>query len=753
MRLQKKNIIAQFNDEVGELHPFLKALFKRMSGIISVEYTHGANEMGADFVLARQDEILGRIEYISVVCKTKQIKQDFDDVRRQIEESFVVERLKDNNSKIYVSSVWVLTTKNITKNAKEKIYSIFKGHNVVFIDGDNIIKFVDKYYQEYWNVKSIDVFEYFKNARDNILKMDKDCQIIFSDEHLYVKQDVELCKPYGEIKELSVKKRKKIDMQKEAVSAKISFLQGEMGFGKTKLLHEIALHYLTESVYDETHVIPFFCTFEDFIIKYNKDIDRIVKKIGVKNDEGENIYLLLIDSVDEVNFKNINSDYELSDCITVINNYTNNKVSAVFSMRYFPLASGLNDVLQKTPCYQIKQFSFSNIIELVKTCVNVDTQSRFFEDLKQSSLFKEMPKSPIAALLLAKVLLKQGNHDLPSSMTELYAKYTEIVLGRWDVEKGIKNEIEYSIADRFVTHIARYFLKNEQFEISRIDMLNMLNVYLKERNRHNVDPEKIVDALIKDSGILILDYAGNIKFKHRTFLDFFLAKGYREQNSLKISSDIYSPFWSNIYYFYIGLMSGCPDVLDKIVELQPKTEQERWGKIFFSAQYFLAAFMTPYKYVEKYIPTVFLDAALLYNDINNKKDMNAVNLPRGILLFFLLNVMKTNFSYNFFKNAISLAYLTIDEDNCDEKVKITALFMLALVNNCLNSREELKSFVDNYCHKLDIDILTIAKIEDDKSKSLCFKKMSKRLQSMARTPLFEKKFKELFQLPKIKQIS
>jgi len=68
------------------LHPLLEALLPKLTDINDLEYTHGTNEMGADFVLSKLDKTLDDIEYIGVIAKVGSIKQNFTNLDNQIEE-------------------------------------------------------------------------------------------------------------------------------------------------------------------------------------------------------------------------------------------------------------------------------------------------------------------------------------------------------------------------------------------------------------------------------------------------------------------------------------------------------------------------------------------------------------------------------------------------------------------------------------------------------------------------------------------
>lgn len=48
-------------------------LLRHINGVTYVEYTHGTNEKGADFIVSRFDEALGATNHIGVVVKVGKI--------------------------------------------------------------------------------------------------------------------------------------------------------------------------------------------------------------------------------------------------------------------------------------------------------------------------------------------------------------------------------------------------------------------------------------------------------------------------------------------------------------------------------------------------------------------------------------------------------------------------------------------------------------------------------------------------------
>lgn len=100
-----KEKLASISDEVAELHPLLRSLLPKLPRVVDVEYTHGPQEMGADFVISRRDDTFGQTEYVGVIAKVGKILQDFSDVERQIKECEVPRTFFGGKKKIRLAEV------------------------------------------------------------------------------------------------------------------------------------------------------------------------------------------------------------------------------------------------------------------------------------------------------------------------------------------------------------------------------------------------------------------------------------------------------------------------------------------------------------------------------------------------------------------------------------------------------------------------------------------------------------------------
>ena len=97
--------IRDLNNEVKDFHPLLKDLLPKLPAVISVFYTHGEHEMGADFIVKLRDATLDSEEYAGLIVKCKNINQDHTDIERQIDECSIARRIDGGKKNIFLNQI------------------------------------------------------------------------------------------------------------------------------------------------------------------------------------------------------------------------------------------------------------------------------------------------------------------------------------------------------------------------------------------------------------------------------------------------------------------------------------------------------------------------------------------------------------------------------------------------------------------------------------------------------------------------
>ena len=200
----KRRRLESIKSEVNDFHPLLGNLFPQLEQIRHVEYTHGPQEKGADFILEKFDLTLSEINYVGVIVKIGKIQQDITAVERQIDECSIPRIVRNGKRKIHLNEIWVVSNNSISANAKEKIHHKFSTAKIHFLDGDRIIDLIDQHAAYFWHDVPTLVGHYLLSLWQKNDEIDRQSNLLTTaDTRLYI--DIDLAR----IEETSSKKTKK----------------------------------------------------------------------------------------------------------------------------------------------------------------------------------------------------------------------------------------------------------------------------------------------------------------------------------------------------------------------------------------------------------------------------------------------------------------------------------------------------------------------------------------------------------------
>ena len=386
-------------------------------------------------------------------------------------------------------------------------------------------------------------------------------------------------------------------------------------------------------------------------------------------------YLVLIDAFDE---RRMETDRQADELNAIFNQASEEKRIRVVVTSRFLQGVERGDVLRADVARcELRPLSMQRTFEFItKMCAKVNVENRILEDLKKSALFRNLPRSPMSAILLAR-LLNENQQEIPSNITELYAKYSELILGRWDERKGLQSQKEYQALDNILMRLARYMIDDQRMFLSVLEVKAVFKDYLDERNLE-IDADQLFGKMVDRCEIVLLDgYSETLGFKHRSFAEFFYAKSFIADRSFVIDSRVFNVYWMNTVFFYLGLRKDCPDDLRAIIGMPTGSESEEWLKVLNVSNYLLAAYTTPYEVIEEGVRNVALTAAQLYRKIVTQGSETWFScLPQMHVLYFLQMFIRQGYSYSFFTKAIENAALYIDDSSLDDETKAYALFFL-----------------------------------------------------------------------------
>lgn len=420
-------------------------------------------------------------------------------------------------------------------------------------------------------------------------------------------------------------------------------------------------------------------------------IGNVLNKYKIKHD-GK--VLLIIDSVDEV--KESLEERQANFRAIVGKISKDEKLRVLIASRVMDSLQDYEVIDKMFTRYSIIPLSMGQIIDFVdKICNDIKITNKLKNGIEKTPLFKFIPRTPVSAILLARILSDEIK-ELPSTMTELYSKYSEIVLGRWDTSKGLLSQTEYDVISNVLIDIAMFMMENALNCISISEVQDMFLTYLARRNL-NVDEEKLFKRLIHRSEVTAVNVRTNtFSFLHRSFMEYFYAEGLRKRGLIEITDAIYDIYWANSYFFYFGLLRDNELLIDKINALKPSNDKTRFLRLFYNGSFYLASYLTPYNKIAEGVLSSYIDAGKLYVDIlNGNTDIPLKEFSPVALLCIFTKCLSNNYSYEFFKSALEDLSVKIENyEEIGEHIDYARFFIASTLNE-LGDKSSFDTLVEN----------------------------------------------------------
>lgn len=707
-----KNIedrLKTITDEVGELHPLLRQIFARNEDIARFEYTHGPDEMGADFIVVRNHEILKTQEYIGVIAKVGKIHQDLARINEQISECLKVRRLIEGGRKeIQLSEVWVVATSTITGGARRKINAAHAGSKIHFLSGSDLAALANAWVPEYWSELPVEVASYLADLGAEAKDADARHDLVHIEgQTFHIDQDI-LRVEIDAYRPDRARRRtySDVDFLEEIERESVLLIEAGMGGGKSKLIRKLIQQLADPSEFPDRPWLPVSTSYRILLGQYDGSLSRLYDEI-VPARVREHLpdgtrTVFFVDALDE-------KEEDQEDLISNLDSLVEEAgrlegVSLVLTSRPIGSIEFDQTFRSKVASYTLKRLSIGQIAKYLEmVCSKLNLTTRIIDDLRKSPLYARLPQSPLAAVLLAQIL-RENPQDLPSTLPELYAKYMELATGRWDQDKGLKSQQEYQATSATLMDLAEYVLENELDSVATTEYKDRIEQYLRDRNL-KVDAKAVFAQAVRRSEVLIPSRDGHtVSFKHRSFAEFLYAQKLIRDGQLAPSLRAFEMYWGNVYFFGCGLQKDSPDLIAGLANLSPESEQHRWLKPLYMANLTLAAYATPYSVIEETVYSAVSEMAELFCDIAEGRLPSFFSqLSRMDLLFIIQLMVRDHYGFEFLAPALEHAALRVNEES-ETQVAPYALFLLSVAYIDASDEGDFDFLLEQYDTTLPLDL-------------------------------------------------
>ena len=716
-----EKLLSNLKSEVNDLHPHLRELFNKINGIKHVECTHGPNEFGADFILTKQDNVTREIRYVGVIAKNDGINQgDADEIIRQTTECVKVERSINNGAnKVRMNDVWVIANGNISNNAKEKLEKTNPIPGITYTDRKKLASLMQTYNYDISSdlPTSISICLSKQSGLAERLKGQSVGLGISETENIFINQKVIKIEP----RQYAHRKARRRKMRAMPVEAAVEenralILYGEPGSGKSKMLQNILGHNANFDQYKKTKAIPIFATCKDMLEKYEGKIEHLIdhfeREHNLESAGSDLYYMLIIDGIDECGLLR-------DERLDIIKKWKTETMQGKVKKVIFASRDYMEEKILGIPVYRVTELSKNEVVNTIKKHLSsIDTVDRIVQDIQSSDIFSSLPKNPLAIVILINLLKDEnGRNELPANLTDLFAKYAECSLGRWNITipEGMRQK-RYEAADKILTHIAQYMIDQQLLQIAEDEAKNHFKLYLKERNL-GIDADELFNSVMSYSNFVYIN-DGAFQFRHRTIAEFFYSKAFSNERIDQLDKNIFDVQWATILFFYVGLKKDCPSLLEKIDSIRPQHESGKFMKAVNMTNILLAGYATPYECIQKIIQNTFIDTSeYIENILNGETVIFEKHSVMRTLCFFRI-MMDYEYSRPFFKQAIEDSLIKIEDLNIDDNVKATSLFLLDIVYRSLGGENIFERMIKKPNYRVPVHIQLAVDHETDHIKRL-----------------------------------
>jgi len=559
---QRKKFLESLSE--ADIREHLKGLLTSMEPASVVEITHGAEELGRDLVMVKETKF-GQ-EVTAVVVKVGTIggatMGKAEEIARQVEACFLhPAKLKTLVGEFLVEKVWVMVAGEFTRTGQQRLQAKIKTKPVKLFDIKWLVeRFTEYYPQVYFEGNVIDFLKgkIIELERTRIISR---CTSALSEswvEPLVASLESPVTFDEEALTIVFEKNRLPFSQLKQIVLSSTPrriILAGDPGTGKSTALAKITLDIFKESfnlvvrkkVESNTKInVPVLMLAKD-IIRFN-DVESLLAAYIPEEETRSrfNVTLLLIDGLDEI------PPGLHSPVVEKVTEFSRRLgCSAIVASRK---VETIKNPITEYGKFELLPFDVGRALNLFEKLVTDKQLLSVLRDGLQKICFQIL-MTPLSLSLL--IDIAEQYREIPASVTELYDRFTDIALGRFDKDKGIEVLFEYEIKKRFLSQLAfSCFYEKDRLEIPDSEFRTFVQDYGK---LYMMDESKLATFIHEVERSGMLRSGETITFCHRSFLDYFAAYNiFVRQDTIADLDDLvtrlyFDDGWSDVAFFYIGL--------------------------------------------------------------------------------------------------------------------------------------------------------------------------------------------------------
>jgi len=472
----------------------------------------------------------------------------------------------------------------INSTAREWICSQIDDPRVRFMDAQDLIPEIDRYYPEFWYGIDAEKFPYLKGLKEHLLKSSDTITLAELDidgstgspitDEMYVplylyKVTAQIVKRSGRY----VREPKFDQVPVHALLARkerLIHLVGGAGAGKTTALRRFAYCIAEKSLQAEGPLdIPVLVRASDVA----RSGDRLVDLAAVSaaqhspnasvcfstEDLADGRVVLLIDALDEV------GSADRASVVARISEFHKEypECRVILTSRDYSGITGRAD-LNAFSRFQLSPINFNQaekILQHLYRKKSVQSEG-ISEVLRQLQQVHGIELNPLLVTIFA-ATSDVARRDIPPNITELFKKFTELMLGRWDQRKGVSQQYQSVVKDFLLQQLAFNMHSRHLTRLPLEECRAICSDLIRDTDIH-ADFDTLFDEIVTRSGLVCVE-ADEVRFRHVLLQEFFAGRSVQSADFFR--SVLFDEWWRKPVIFYFGDHPAAHGDLTKLVDV------------------------------------------------------------------------------------------------------------------------------------------------------------------------------------------
>lgn len=579
-----------------EMHKKLKILFEKVYPNRQVYIGQGTGEFGKDLVIIENDPISGE-KVTALVVKMGDLSGSASNsmvgtINTQINQAVNIGTyFKDIGREVIANEVIVVIFGTVSQNATKTLHGYLKQfENIVKIRSiEDMTRLFETYHDEIFVINNhIDVLHKKYEELDAMLfeknKLLSRCYIepnLQSFEN--TKKNIVMAQNKENISSETIAET--VFGRKDSLSSiydlasqhkRYILIQGEAGCGKSIFSIKIVQHAIQKIIrgsdinLDQAIFAPVLLRATKIKQASKEDLQSAIVNYYSDSPSAIKPNIILIDGIDEI------SENDRKHLVELAENYCDeHSISLIVTSRK---NQDIAKELSNFSYFEILPFELSQAMEFIKRMAEKN-QKLMQGLLKNIEQFQH--QIPMTAMSLALLIeIAEKHNEIPASITDLYERYINMIIGVDDRNAEINQLFEPRYKLDFLTTISyELFYQHDDSTVTKASFFDYLDEYTSKHSHISSKEDFLTD--LKRVSILSIN-GDSVTFSHKSFLDYFIAKYFaknaEELFRAKKFDDLYhlyyTALWEDVTTFYFGFKNSInKEQIDLLIEHNPFKEE------------------------------------------------------------------------------------------------------------------------------------------------------------------------------------